>query len=501
MKTQDFAPITTSDKLAENLVKQFNTKVNLNSYGREQLEDIRNKLRTKIFQQEGSSKFNDLLTNETYQKDKAMLELLNTRIKEMLGEQMKQLRDKMDQLTEAKKSKPDFLDLDKDRNKKEPMKKAAKDAKVKETIRKDKKELEGNAFGKAVRDAKKDGVQPGEKIKVGGKEYPVKEAMKKKCCCSTKGEDHCPVHGMTESFPTVDSARADHEKNKTTGKFDKKEVKPGVTQYTRKSNTFTDGGDDSDVKTAKKKAKGVKEGMKHAKDCDCKECMGMYERDEGKHNNKTTGFKALAKKAGGGEKGAKIAGAQRQKMKKAGQLEESQFKHNVRFVNESIGFLLQEDEEAKAKTITAAGDIVNDFTGWMQRIGQYQTKAIIELADSIRAEFGAAESEAFKQKVGPALTNALETLTQQREALSNAVAELAGEAVPETPMGMEPNADMDAGLDIAKPDSMNTNDEFAASDAAVGGDETAGRELRESRAKRRARKLAESHSILTKLAR
>ena len=35
---------------------------------------------------------------------------------------------------------------------------------------------EGNAFGKAVRDAKKDGVQPGEKIKVGGKSYPVSEA-------------------------------------------------------------------------------------------------------------------------------------------------------------------------------------------------------------------------------------------------------------------------------------------------------------------------------------
>ena len=37
---------------------------------------------------------------------------------------------------------------------------------------------EGNAFGKAVRDAKADGVQKGEKIKVDGKEYPVKEALK-----------------------------------------------------------------------------------------------------------------------------------------------------------------------------------------------------------------------------------------------------------------------------------------------------------------------------------
>ena len=34
---------------------------------------------------------------------------------------------------------------------------------------------EGNAFAKAVIDAKRDGVQPGEKIRVGGKEYPVKE--------------------------------------------------------------------------------------------------------------------------------------------------------------------------------------------------------------------------------------------------------------------------------------------------------------------------------------
>ena len=50
-------------------------------------------------------------------------------------------------------------------------------------------------------------------------------------------------------------------KEKGTGKFDKKEIKPGVTQYTRKSDTFTDGGDDKDTKKAKAKAKGVKESM------------------------------------------------------------------------------------------------------------------------------------------------------------------------------------------------------------------------------------------------
>ena len=35
---------------------------------------------------------------------------------------------------------------------------------------------EGNAFGKAVSDAKADGIQPGEKVKVGGHEYPVRES-------------------------------------------------------------------------------------------------------------------------------------------------------------------------------------------------------------------------------------------------------------------------------------------------------------------------------------
>jgi len=134
-------------------------------------------------------------------------------------------------LAEDKGSKPDFLDLDKDGNKKEPMKKAVADKgsaksgkmfgkktdmdesafqaaigkkkygaagmkalqkagrdqasdKTMDTIRNryDKYDEgmtdEGNAFAKAVVDAKRDGVQPGEKITVGGKQYPVKEGNK-----------------------------------------------------------------------------------------------------------------------------------------------------------------------------------------------------------------------------------------------------------------------------------------------------------------------------------
>jgi len=187
-------------------------------------------------------------------------------------------------------------------------------------------------------------------------------------------------------------------------------------------------------------------------------------------------------------------------------MKESQFKHNVRFVNESLQFLLQEDEEGKAKAITAAGDMVNDYTSWMQRVGQYQTKTMIELADAIKADFGAQEAEAFKAAVGPALSATLEVLTQQREAVSNAVAVLAGEATPDMGMGMEPGAmdqaPLEPGMDMAAPDEMNPDmgDEFGAADAAAG-DGTTGRAMRESRQQRISRKLAESHSIMTKLAR
>jgi len=495
MKTTDFNKAITSAQLKEDLEKRFGARVNLAKYDREQLEDIRNKLRTRIFQQEGAAGINDLLTNETYQKDKAMLDLLNTRIKEMLGENIKKLRDKMDELSEAKKgvrdikhakkakgSKPDFLDLDKDGNKAEPMKSAAKSAKVKETVKKDEKELEGNAFGQAVRNAKKDGVQPGEKIKVGGKEYSVKEG-----------------------FPTVDDAKkaaagtasmkAGEKKKSSTGG----EITKTATGLKHTAGKNYGGKDAPKTPDSDKK---MKEGAGHPKDCDCKECMGMYEgKDEGKPGKN---FAKIAKSAGkhygSKEAGERVAGAVRAKLAKQGKLEESNFKHNVRFVNESLQFLLQEDEEGKAKAITAAGDMVNDFTSWMQRVGQYQTKSMIELADSIKADFGQAESEAFKQAVAPALSATLEVLTQQRETISAAVATLAGGSMPEEPMGMEPGMPPEDGMDMSAPDEMNpmpAGDEFGAADAAAGGPETSGRAMRESRF---ARKLAESHSIMSRLA-
>jgi hypothetical protein len=167
--------------------------------------------------------------------------------------------------------------------------------------------------------------------------------------------------------------------------------------------------------------------------------------------------------------------------------ESSELLHKAyqQFIAEGIANYIAEDEEGKAKSITAAADMVNDFTSWMQRVGNYQTKSMIELADNIRANFGMQEAEQFKQTVGSALEGALNSLTTAREEINNAVAVLAGEAPAAEPMGMEPDVGdtgmEDPGMEAGGPDEMNMpGDDFAAADAAAGGETDLGRMKRES---------------------
>jgi hypothetical protein len=150
-------------------------------------------------------------------------------------------------------------------------------------------------------------------------------------------------------------------------------------------------------------------------------------------------------------------------------------------IKESIARYIAEDEEGKAKSITAGLDMVNDFTSWMQRVATYQTKSMIELSDQIRAHFGDEAAQRFKQETGTALSQSLESLTQSREQLSNAVAVLAGEAPAQDQMGMdngEDGMDMDQGMDDMGGEEMPPEDDFATADASAGGAEVTGREPR-----------------------
>ena len=475
MITTDLNSTLTAAKLNENMFKKFGTKINFEKYTREELENYRNILRTNIHQVETTSNFNDLLSNEDYQKDKYMVGVLNTKIKEMLGESRllaeksksqkqartmaaaahdptfakkvgikqsvakefnkadkgtKQLSNAMKHKKKAsegiegitmttrntmeakKKSKPDFLDLDKDGNKKEPMKSAAKTAK-----------------------SMKEGAKPDflDLDKDGNKKEPMKKAA------------------------------ADKKKNKDVNEYfyfdDKKGGRgnPSQDKLAHRGGKSTPAGDPQGYKS-----------MVKGKDKKAKDMYGVN-----------------------GPKGK----LPKESMREAQQI----FRNHVAIVNESLRTLLREDEEGKAKAITAASDMVNDFTTWMQRVGQYQTKSMIELADTIRGEFGQAESEAFKSAVAPALQATLETMTQQREAISHAVAVLAGEASGEEMGGMGGGEvpDMSGG---GAADTMNPEvggDEFGASDAAAGGMEASGRELREQRRLAQVKqKIAESQALM-----
>lgn len=381
MKTNDFNKKITSDKINENMFKKFGMRVNFEKYTREELENYRNLLRTKLSQTESSTKFNELLANESYQKDKYMMNLLNTRIKEMLGESRKT------------------------------------DKKIGE---------------KAVSKAQQKAAGIALAAKKAGKKPAGKGASAEMAKMSTK---------ELEKF-----ARTKHK---------------GLPE---------------------KKAKKVKESAKPDyididKDGDKKEPMKKAAADAKK--------KMTAKQA-------KFFGKKK--------IKENTMHKNYKVIIESLRHLIAEDEEGKAKDITAGVEIVNDFTSWMQRIGQYQTKTSIELADSIRANFSQAEAENFKNSIAPALQDSLQALTQTREAIARAVAALAGEKGFEEPMGGELGREAPAA-----PDQMNVpvepgEDEFGASDAAAGGSRTSGREMRESRILDKVQKVVESHSIISKLA-
>tara|TARA_B100000035_G_scaffold171477_1_gene146281 strand:+ start:7972 stop:8916 length:945 start_codon:yes stop_codon:yes gene_type:complete len=110
MKINELKIVSAKD-LNESLAKTFGTKLRLGDFTNEQLEDARNKLRTQLSQVETNESFETVHKSDAYQKGRMFLDVINQEIAE---------RTKI-----AEKAKPDFLDIDKDGDKKEPMKKAA----------------------------------------------------------------------------------------------------------------------------------------------------------------------------------------------------------------------------------------------------------------------------------------------------------------------------------------------------------------------------------------
>ena len=376
----------TSAALNETMAKKFVTKIDVDSFTLEQLQDARNKIRTKQFDIETNESFSGLSQNRTYSKNKLFLDVLNAAISERADV--------------AEAAKPDFLDMDKDGNKKEPMKKAIADKKKKKVGEGIK--LVNPKSGKKIDITKPEGDAEYKKAKAAGDfdDEEVKEGDGIYHDCAKKFEHK--VYGECTVLPGEHTLLEDG----TVTHYDATFVKEGETYIVRNV-------------SVKDMHNVISEGHTHAS-------------------------KSKRKKA---------------KM-------------------ESI---IREGEEDKAELVMAAKDMVDRLTGWMEDTAEMQTESMLELADAIRDEMGAQQSESFTNAVKPALEQLYAAMESTRVALTGGVGMLTGE-------GVAPAADMGAELPAEEPvpgaegmEPTVDTDEFAAAAPAAGGEEEAGRERRESR--------------------
>lgn len=82
MRITEFNKPMTAQSLNESAAKQFGQKLKLETFTLEQLEDARNKLRTKLSQQRVGESYDNVAANEQYQQTQLMLDVINLEIEE-----------------------------------------------------------------------------------------------------------------------------------------------------------------------------------------------------------------------------------------------------------------------------------------------------------------------------------------------------------------------------------------------------------------------------------
>ena len=380
-----------SKTLNETLSKKFGTKINVEKFTLEQLQDARNKIRTKLSDIETNESFAGLPQNETYSKNKLFLDVLNAAIQERA--------DVME-----KGAKPDYLDFDKDGDKKEPMKKALKDKKKKPvdeaTLPFDISMTKDPEFRAWLKVYINQGLEDAEKIPGHEKFLKIQQAW------NAKSDMDAEIEKANEpKYMEI--------------------LKNLLSRPVKSSEEFRDYMD------------------------------AEFEKDNG-----------FRKWLGSGP------GAQTPQGKYAIDL----YYRKDEAVGESI---IREGEEDKAELVMAAKDMVDRLTGWMEDTAEMQSESMLELADAIRDEMGAQQSEQFTATVKPALEQLYSAMESTRVSLTQGVGMLTGEAETAEPMGAEPAAEPNIDMEPTV-DTDDVADDFAAAEAAVGGEDEAGRAKRES---------------------
>ena len=81
MQIREFSAPVTAAKLNESLAKRFGSKINIDEFTTEQLQDARNKLRTQVFNVETNEAF-DAVQQKGHSKNKLFLDVLNAALHE-----------------------------------------------------------------------------------------------------------------------------------------------------------------------------------------------------------------------------------------------------------------------------------------------------------------------------------------------------------------------------------------------------------------------------------
>ena len=81
MQIREFSKPLTAAKLNESLAQRFGSKINIDEFTTEQLQDARNKLRTQVFNVETTESF-DAVQQKGHSKNKLFLDVLNAALSE-----------------------------------------------------------------------------------------------------------------------------------------------------------------------------------------------------------------------------------------------------------------------------------------------------------------------------------------------------------------------------------------------------------------------------------
>lgn len=146
----------------------------------------------------------------------------------------------------------------------------------------------------------------------------------------------------------------------------------------------------------------------------------------------------------------------------------------TRKVNEQSG-----EDLAQAELILVAQNMVDELQKMAEDVAQMQTDDLMPLEEKLKTTFGQEQGQAFGQSADETFSTLLTAVKQAKDALSNAVGVLKGEAPA---MGM-PGAGEEGGIEPGMTDLTGepgaAGDQFGMADAASGEEELpTGRELK-----------------------